>query len=849
MLIYVHPNTYVMSYKSRFEASEHRAHYQNIATKILKEMSVLRSLVENSPIAPRRWIWELIQNAKDVHSQKGVKIEINKYFDIDGDCLSFKHNGRPFTADNIRFLIEQISTKDRSKDELGRRKTTGKFGTGFLTTHLLSETVTVKGVAKEPELDYVKFQLELDRTGFEIEEITDAVQTAKESVQNLDESQPYSNYVEGEFNTEFIYPLLDAVSLKVAKSGLDDLKICLPYTLALVEEIDSIEILSSEKYFNNFQVDQINEDINIKTILIKDNITGEKTSFQMVFLSQGFTTIILPVKKEENITLLPIDENTPRLFCDFPLIGAERFHFPVIINNPNFNPTDPRDGVFLTTSVRTNPLVEENKKIIKEGLSLYFKLLDFAVKNEWKDLHLLAKIGPVSASIDWIDEHWYRNDILAPIRAKLISSKIVINSERELTAINNPTGQNYIHFPSSRTKDLRNKIWKLAKYWIPKRLPQESEIELWDSLIWKDCAKLDLNLIAAFISSQKTVTELSNRINSLSVYEWLNNFYEVLKLDENEYDSIINKHEIFPNQNGDFHKIAYLKRDNGDIGNDFKDILKLLSSDIREEILHEEIIFEFEIEGRDLNYVIKEINLQVQEKAADREVAKTYASAFKKLLFWFREKPEKAKLLFPHLYKNKHLLYDDEEILENIAKAEQLSEMLNEFDVKNIDELRSLIKKSSSDTSELLPVTQKLLLSMGISSPEEWAVAIKDKNLADLFSHESIPTTDMFVYVQGLIKEAKKNIISHLKTLDNYDLSNLDESTAPTILAGIQKDNQDISIVARPAYDGEVIIYYGSERDILDFENAELWVDKGYVQKKITLGHILKKAQIVKFPI
>lgn len=56
----------------------------------------------------------------------------------------------PFTADNIRFLIEQISTKSRNRSE-SKSKTTGKFGTGFLTTHLLSEIVTVKGVAKEPD--------------------------------------------------------------------------------------------------------------------------------------------------------------------------------------------------------------------------------------------------------------------------------------------------------------------------------------------------------------------------------------------------------------------------------------------------------------------------------------------------------------------------------------------------------------------------------------------------------------------------------------------------------------------------------------------------------------------------
>lgn len=107
----------------------------------------------------------------------------------------------------------------------------------------------------------------------------------------------------------------------------------------------------------------------------------------------------------------------------------------------------------------------------------------------------------------------------------------------------------------------------------------------------------------------------------------------------------------------------------------------------------------------------------------------------------------------------------------------------------------------------------------------------------------------MFVYAQSLIKKAKQNVIDQLKKHTNYDLTQIDDSTAPTILSGIYKDDQEISIVTRPAYDGEVIIYYGSERDILDFEPSELWVDDGLLPRKISLGHILKKAQIVKFPI
>ena len=145
-----------VTYKDKFKGSIDKAHYKNIATKILRDMDSLRSSVGNTKSVARRWIWELIQNAKDVHNGSGVNIKI-EYDQTPGtERIIFSHSGKPFTADNIRFLIEQVSSKDREKDVDGKRKATGKFGTGFLSTHLLSEKVKVKAIAKEPELDYRK---------------------------------------------------------------------------------------------------------------------------------------------------------------------------------------------------------------------------------------------------------------------------------------------------------------------------------------------------------------------------------------------------------------------------------------------------------------------------------------------------------------------------------------------------------------------------------------------------------------------------------------------------------------------------------------------------------------------
>jgi hypothetical protein len=199
------------------------------------------------------------------------------------------------------------------------------------------------------------------------------------------------------------------------------------------------------------------------------------------------------------------------------------------------------------------------------------------------------------------------------------------------------------------------------------------------------------------------------------------------------------------------------------------------------------------------------------------------------------------------LYEQKHRLYDDEEILNNIKHADQLKELLRHYNVKTVDELHTIIEKQTGD-SKLLPVTRQIIASLGITSIEEWTKALEDKNLAALFSHESTPTQDMFVFAQTLIQKAKKRVIAHLSTLEEYNLTDLDE-TAVTILAGVKKDDRDVTIVVRPAYDGTVIIYYQSERDVLDFVDHELWVDTGKDVRRITFGHILKKTGIRRFPI
>jgi hypothetical protein len=375
-----------------------------------------------------------------------------------------------------------------------------------------------------------------------------------------------------------------------------------------------------------------------------------------------------------------------------------------------------------------------------------------------------------------------------------------------------------------------------------------SDVELWQAILWPECGKLTLDQFAAFIENDGAIATLTTKLKGKEAHAWLNEFYATVQLSETDFLSIVAKRAIFPNQNGSFKKKAELSLDAGNIDPILLDILKLLGTDLREELLAPEVVANLDgLVEKDEAFVVKEISAAIDEYTNDKSVAKNYRPAFDRLLRWFREKPRRAKALFPSLYRNKHHLYDDDEIVENIERAEQLNDLLKHYNVKTLDELHTVIEKQTRG-SKLLPVTEEIIASLGITSVDEWKNALEDKNLAALFAHESTPTTDMFVYAQTLIQNAKDNVIAHLKTLDEYDVTDLQE-TATTILAGVTHNGRDVQIVVRPAYDGTVIIYYQSEQDVLDYEDYELWVDTGTEVRRITFGHILKKTEIRRFPI
>ncbi len=183
-----------------------------------------------------------------------------------------------------------------------------------------------------------------------------------------------------------------------------------------------------------------------------------------------------------------------------------------------------------------------------------------------------------------------------------------------------------------------------------------------------------------------------------------------------------------------------------------------------------------------------------------------------------------------------------------LEKAEEVTSLLKEYNVNSISELRKILKGMPTNGHKV-EITQEVLVSLGVTSIEELEEALKDRDLASMFNHVSKPNAAMFLYVQGLISRAKNNILDHLKTLPNYDCTEIEE-LATTVIGGIKKEGLQVHIVVRPSDNGEVIVYYSSEKDTLDYENAELWIDNGKdTPRHLTLGKILKTTGINKIPV
>ena len=206
--------------------------------KILSKMYVsnvknrLREMDTPPETDCKRWIWELMQNAKDSISGTDrktvdVKLEIN-----DNEVI-FQHDGCPFNGKTYLALLYKYSEGKSQNIE-----STGRFGTGFLTTHCLSKTVNIDGpiMNKEDgeEEKVIRFNVTMYREG----------KTAQELISSLEKMENEKKFFHDESTkwTKYTYSLKTDVNKKASKLGLENFKLNIIKTMLFNNKFKNIEL-------------------------------------------------------------------------------------------------------------------------------------------------------------------------------------------------------------------------------------------------------------------------------------------------------------------------------------------------------------------------------------------------------------------------------------------------------------------------------------------------------------------------------------------------------------------------------------------------------------------------------
>ncbi len=380
------------------------------AKRLLEKLEPIPSNIED---LQRRWFWELLQNASDYNDSVDVVLELFK------NKITFKHNGNPFRPIDTENLIAPDSGKDRDSND--ESKTIGKFGTGFITTHILSSKIEVQGVIKSIKTDdyYSKFTLILDRTGYNNRD--ELKKSIKESSAGLDRNNNRIQYDSKKFNTSFSYdldsPLPNVNPQSVVKKGLEYVIDVLPYALSFLAKVNSVTITNTDTDFIAYKKLIFSTLSRTENQIVVSVSEDDKTPTEITFrvFTEKSTQIIVHVNENN---LIPYPKKITKLFCSLPMIGTEGFSFPVVVNSELFSPRTERDGI----NISANDI--KNREALTNAVTAFKKLLDAFSYEAVKECFQLILLSADSIKNEE-EKKWFKANITEKIKSNLLDAKIV----------------------------------------------------------------------------------------------------------------------------------------------------------------------------------------------------------------------------------------------------------------------------------------------------------------------------------------------------------------------------------------------------------------------------------------
>lgn len=572
---------------------------KNRDAAIIAEKEILQkvTIAMRSSAGPKRWFWELLQNAVDTisdYDDKKVNIDITFKLNDDGSgaTMRFEHDGEPFLEsenpnkfDDFKNLILPRSGKKSS--DINK---VGKFGTGFLSTHNLSLKIDVEGVYQSLSGDKFEINTQLDRTYFMDEDDRFDGERIKSITDGLDR---YDESLEAKIKTDksktsFLYQLNDANSIEKVKTGLKDIDQSLPIVFVLNSKIESVRIqnlVSAQDYTYTPADLKVFDGFSIQNCQKRGIGLHEISS--VVFKSSGSVTLCWPVEAFESGPLKfknsitdykkLIGDKIPLIYSTFPMIGSNGVKFPMIVHSKSFKPNEKRDGVSLTDEQYTDDVTREailldtsNKLIMEEAVGLYRNFLE-AVSSTAENLFYITKIVNIP-QVEWISKNWYKDKISSPLACAVASAKIIDVSDNKIErkSILDEEGKIQIFFPSvsigeaGENRERQNEIfYGFCRDFFTDKIPVQKDLKHWHEILWSDENVIKiLEIEDLFSAISKECTSLRTLSEKLEMdrektFTWLNEIYKLV--DDTASNDLFDKYAIIPNQKGDFKLAKDLK--------------------------------------------------------------------------------------------------------------------------------------------------------------------------------------------------------------------------------------------------------------------------------------------------
>lgn len=796
-------------------------------------LTKMEELTVDLEIKRRRWIWELIQNANDCATEDGVTI----WIETDNDKLIFSHDGYIFTYDNLVDLITQISSKRTTDDE----EVVGKFGTGFISTHLISEIVTIKGIYhnQKKSMDYKSLELVIDRSGKTDIEIKESIVNSLNHLEIIDSSQNINwCYEKGTPTTSFVYDLTYNRSgdiTEAIKSGISDLDKSIAFVFAFSSKINRVNFNKTTYLRTNNKI-KINENMHIIEVEKRCEATLQPPSCRKVLVCSDqtkdvSTATLIESHGDNNVfRCLPMKDMT-KLYCSFPLIGTEYFCFPIALHSPRFKVLQERNDI--------NEGHSTNKDIIETGVRLYEEIIKFTSMNNWSNLYNLCFMNN---SKDTSLQKEVFNSIQAiynflPIVD--VDDEMKVGSKESLYFNKEGQAIHRTNVPFMDKEEHSDKLWELINIIKTKPIPTKESSKYWAMISPKN--KVTLQTVYDNFLKDKTMSDLIKCFDSVEhVMPWLNRLYS-LWIESSTNQDFLSK-GIVPNQNEQFVEVSKLKLDEN-IDEELKDVLLFFEPDFKAKLLHKGINSLTDIKMSSFNneMVANKISDHVREQFSNESsntVKRTneIQDIFNKLSDWFLKNPDRAKSLFKDIFDKKYQLSTQEETIRRLELATNVESTMNKNNLE-LAQLDILIEESAR------------LLQMF----EDGEVMLSE-DAKKLFEHISSKSIYSKKVLDDMINRSVINVYNYLSENRFYKfelpLEEWKEKKHSTTVFPAIKNDKKINVLIRPSDGNKIIFYEDAELEALDSANCELWTDNGAgIVKMITLGHLIKTTGITSIPL